>query len=597
MQHLVAFSKKKRRQKNIKIKNYVKTIGMKYYFPSSNGISCFNKETMSSAVIGFDGGKRVANRKTKNKIVFLDWVFLRGLQYFFCGLFALFSSFNKSYDLLDLEESKLSKSISQKLYISARYFFMILCVIFSCLIAYLLLGYLPAKLSFLVLGNSINFHLRAFIIALIKLAIFYVVLLALRFFPSLQYFYRFNGACAKHSYFTKQKKIENIKFDWHRPLNFVNFFVFTLLFCVFMVSLVAININWWANLLINIAIVLGCISLGYELLYLLEKSEKLSRVCLITSWFVSMKPNITQEEIVKVAELESEIGKGEKLSVAQDGMIALSAVYTEMTTKLQGAGRYEKSDVDWIVATVLNKNRAEIKLIHSISNKQYREIMNATERRAKGEPLSNIFGFVDFYGLRFDVNKKVLSPRVETEILVEEALKIIENNKFKEVCDLCTGSGAIGISIAKNSNAKVTAIDVSKPALVVAEENAKKHGVKIDFVESDLFKGLKKFKKFDIIISNPPYIESGKLEELDEEVKKYDPKIALDGGEDGLDFYREISSNAVKRLNKNGILMFEIGSSQGSSVRKIMKENGFIETRIVKDYEKRERVVYGKVGT
>ncbi len=570
---------------------------MKYYFPSSNGISCFNGKTLSTAVIGLDGGKKVVSDKTKNKIIYFNWIMFRGIQYFFCGLIALFSAFNISYNMLNLEESKLSKTISQKFYISARYFFILISIALSFLICYLVLGVFPAKLSFVVLGNSLNFRLRAFIIALFKVFLFYLILLVLRFLPSMQYFYKFNGACARNFNITKQKEVENIKFNWHRPLNFLNFFVFTLLFSIFMVSLVAININWWANLLVNLAIVVLSMGFCYEFLFFLEKYPKLSRICIITSWFISIKPNITQEEIAKVAGLESEISKGEKLSVSEDGMIALSAVYTEMQTKLESKERYEKSDVDWIIATVLNKNRAEIKLIHSITNKQYREIMSATERRAKGEPLSNIFGFVDFYGLRFDINKKVLSPRVETEQLVEEAIKIIVSNKFKDVCDLCTGSGAIGVSIAKNTNARVTAIDISKSALIVAMNNAKKHNVKIDFVESDLFKGLKKSRKFDIIISNPPYIESKEIEKLDEEVKKYDPRLALDGGEDGLDFYRKITQDACRRLNKNGILMFEIGSKQGSSVRKIMKENGFGETKVLKDYEKRERIIYGKIGT
>lgn len=584
-------------REDIKSKNYVNNFYMKYYFPSSNGISCFNGKTLSTAVIGLDGGKKVASQKSKNKIIYLNWIILRGIQYFFCGLIALFSAFNISYNMLNLEDSKLAKTISQKFYISARYFFIIISIAFSFLLCYLWLGVFPAKLSFVVLGNSLNFRLRAFIIALFKVLLFFAVLLVLRFLPSMQYFYKFNGACARNFNITRQKGVENIKFNWHRPLNFVNFFVFTLLFCIFMVSLVAININWWANILVNLGIVVLSMGFCYEFLYIIEKYPKLSRICIITSWFVSIKPNITQEEIAKVAGLESEISKGEKLSVSEDGMIALSAVYTEMQTKLESKERYEKSDVDWIVATVLNKNRAEIKLIHSISNKQYREIMAATERRAKGEPLSNIFGFVDFYGLRFDINKKVLSPRVETEQLVEEAIKLINANKFKEVCDLCTGSGAIGIAIAKNTNSRVTAIDISKPALQVAINNAKKHNVKVDFIESDLFKGLKKSRKFDIIISNPPYIESKEIDKLDEEVKKYDPRLALDGGEDGLDFYRRIAQEAGRRLNKNGILMFEIGATQGFAVRKIMKDNGFGETKLIKDYEKRERIIYGKIGT
>lgn len=574
----------------------VNNLCMKYYFPCGNGVGCFDGSKRSLAVIDNDGSKKVDTQANKNKIVWLDFPFLRGLQFFFCGLMAMLGCFDAGFSLANQEESKLSKKITKTFYISAKYFFILISVGASFVIAFFLLGFLPAKLSFLLIGNSANLRLRALIIALLKVLFMFLLLLLLRFLPSMQYFYRFNGAVNQIGN-NLSKNSQNFKKNWHKPLNFVNFMIFALLFCIFMVSLIAVNINWWANLLINLAIVLGSISLCYELLNLLEVSgmEWVNNLCLITSWFVCMKPNITQEEIAKVAQLESERGSS-KISAVEEGMIALSAVLTEMQTKLNSAGKFEKSDVDWIVATVLNKNRAEIKLIHAISNKDYREIMMATERRAKGEPLSSIFGFVEFYGLRFDVNRKVLTPRMETEILVDEALKQIKEKKFKEVCDLCTGSGAIAISIAKNVNAKVSAVDISKPALQIAEQNAKKNQVKIDFFESDLLSGLKKSKKFDIIVSNPPYIESGEIDKLDEEVKNFDPRIALDGGEDGLDFYRKIIEQSTKRLNKNGVLMFEIGATQATEVRKLLKNAGFVDTHVVKDYQKKKRVIYGKIS-
>ncbi len=570
---------------------------MKYYFPCVNGVSCFGGGKNVVAVVDDDGGKKVKARQSKNKIIKYNWIFVRGIQYFFCGLFALLACFDASFSITNSEDSKFSKKISKTFYISARYFFILISVASSFVIAFFLLGFLPAKLSFVLMGNSANLRLRAFIIAIIKVALFYLILLLLRLLPSMQYFYRFNGATSQIMQ-KSAKNSENIKKSWHKPLNYVNFLVFTLLFSIFMVSLIAVNFNWWANLLINLVIVLASMAICYEVLNLLEKSERawVNNICLITSWFIAMKPNITQEEIARVAQLESDIGASKDISAVEDGMIAFSAVVTEMQTKLTAVNKYEKSDVDWIIATVLGKNRAEIKLVHSISNKDYREIMLATQRRAKGEPLSSIFGFVEFYGMRFDVNKKVLSPRMETELLVSEALKLIKENKYKEVCDLCTGSGAIAVAIAKNADVKVTGVDISKPAIQVAENNAKKNKVKVDFVESNLFSGLKKFRKYDIIISNPPYIASGEIDKLDDEVKKYDPKLALDGGEDGLDFYRAIIAGSVKRFNKNGCLMFELGHGQASAVRKLMKDAGYIDTRVIKDYQKKERIIYGKIS-
>ena len=130
----------------------------------------------------------------------------------------------------------------------------------------------------------------------------------------------------------------------------------------------------------------------------------------------------------------------------------------------------------------------------------------------------------------------------------------------------------------------------------MAQSNASKNGVKIDFILSDLFKGLKKSKKYDIIVSNPPYIRSGDIEKLDVEVKKYDPRIALDGGEDGLDFYREITLGAPRHLTKKGWLYFEVGQGQAEKVKEIMQDGGFDDIEIVKDYNKIERIVYGRIS-
>ena len=315
-----------------------------------------------------------------------------------------------------------------------------------------------------------------------------------------------------------------------------------------MVSLIAVNINFVVNFFINLAIFLVCIPLIYEALRFITYSKHLwlKDISLITNFLVCIKPNITHEEVLMAAKMEIE--SFDDFEKTDKDRISMSALYAEMQTKLKTSEKFEQSDVDWIVATVLNKNRAEVKLVRSVSSKEYRDIMRACERRAKSEPLSNIFGFVEFYGLRFDVNKKVLSPRMETEILVEEAIKKIRECDLRTVLDLCTGSGAIAVTVAKYTDCKVAASDISKQALAVAQGNADKNDVKVDFILSDLFKGLKKNKKYDIIISNPPYIKSGDIEKLDIEVKKYDPRLALDGGEDGLDFYRQIVEDSPRHL-------------------------------------------------
>jgi len=196
---------------------------------------------------------------------------------------------------------------------------------------------------------------------------------------------------------------------------------------------------------------------------------------------------------------------------------------------------------------------------------------NYIKRILDHEPIQYITGKQEFMKLDFFVNENVLVPRADTEILVEESLKIIRENKLKTALDLCTGSGAIAVSVAKYGDVeKVLATDISPKALEVTNTNIDKHEVNVKTLESDLFGNIN--EKFDIIISNPPYIETEIIKTLAKDVKK-EPKLALDGGKDGLDIYRKIIQNAWKYLNNEGFLCLEIGYNQKESILKIIKES------------------------
>lgn len=234
------------------------------------------------------------------------------------------------------------------------------------------------------------------------------------------------------------------------------------------------------------------------------------------------------------------------------------------------------------------------------------------ERRAAGEPLQYITGRQDFMGMPFNVNPAVLIPRQDTETMVEDSIELIGKGTLrgeeyvkpqvvKDVLDLCCGSGAIGISIAKLcERTKVTCSDVSAEALKVAEENARLNRCKsVKFEKSDLFssfKGKLGRKKFDMIISNPPYIESGVIPTLQREVKDHEPMLALDGGEDGLDFYRRITAEAHEHLHKDGIIMLEIGYDQGEAVKGLFEETeNFCDITCLKDLAGKDRIVAAKL--
>ena len=215
------------------------------------------------------------------------------------------------------------------------------------------------------------------------------------------------------------------------------------------------------------------------------------------------------------------------------------------------------------------------------------------KRRAKGEPSAYITGFTEFMSLPFKVNKNVLIPRQDTELLVE---KLIETNiKNVEILDICTGSGCIAVSLAKYISSKVTAVDISKEALKICKENATLNNVSVTALNDDILNPRLNYDKYDIIVSNPPYIRPGVILTLDKTVKDFEPLIALDGGEDGLIFYKKISAFAKGHLNENGLLAFEIGYDQKDDVINILKEHNFKDIICHKDYNHNDRVVMAKL--
>lgn len=217
------------------------------------------------------------------------------------------------------------------------------------------------------------------------------------------------------------------------------------------------------------------------------------------------------------------------------------------------------------------------------------------EKLTKGIPLQHITHRQEFMKMDFFVDENVLIPRPDTEILVEEVIKIAQKYDSPRILDLCTGSGAIAISLKKFvPNADITAVDISEKALEIAQKNAKKLEIKINFLKSDLFDKLDN-KKFDIIVSNPPYIRKDEIKKLSEEVQK-EPKIALDGGEDGLDFYRIIAEQAINYLKTGSFLCFEIGYNQKNDVIKIIEdEQNYKNTYCKKDLYGNDRIIITQV--
>ena len=223
-----------------------------------------------------------------------------------------------------------------------------------------------------------------------------------------------------------------------------------------------------------------------------------------------------------------------------------------------------------------------------------REYSMAVQARESRVPLQYLIGSQEFMGLSFLVDEHVLIPRQDTETFVE--LVLTENReKEKRVLDMCTGSGCIGISLSVLGNYEtVEGADISREALRVAEENNRRLSGRVAFRQSDLFGAFEEQERYDVITSNPPYIPSAVIEGLEPEVKDYEPRLALDGSADGLEFYRRLAEECPGHLNPGGKLYLEIGYDQGEAVEELLRQRGFVNRKIVKDAAGNHRVVCGE---
>lgn len=254
-----------------------------------------------------------------------------------------------------------------------------------------------------------------------------------------------------------------------------------------------------------------------------------------------------------------------------------------------------RADTDFLLFFLLGADKEDIlKDTKIIDDEDEKKFYDALERRIKGEPVQYIAGRCEFYSMEFEVDENTLIPRADTEILVDECIKLVKEKNLKKVLDIGTGSGCIGISILKSCpEVLVCMLDVSEGALEIAKKNAENLGVldRATFMKKDILNAEPdEFEKFDLVVSNPPYIETETVKNLDDKVKNYEPESALDGGEDGLVFYRKITSVASKNSD---YLLFEIGYNQGETVNNIMEEY-FKDISLVLDYASNPRVLIGK---
>ncbi len=278
--------------------------------------------------------------------------------------------------------------------------------------------------------------------------------------------------------------------------------------------------------------------------------------------------------------------------------MTIATLLCELKEKLKAKGiESYRIDSELIVMNATGCTRVQLitKEDMPLSEEQLAVAYNMLKRRMSFEPMQYILGSCEFMDMNFQLNADTLIPRGDTECLVERVLEHINRTGAKTVLDIGTGSGAIIVSLAALGEIEGVAVDISQNALDMAENNAKINSVanKITFIKSDLFENVK--GKFDIIVSNPPYIETDVIKTLESQVKDFEPVRALDGGIDGLDFYRAIVEKAPHFLNPKGYIAFEIGYNQGESVKALLENKGFINVTVGKDLAGLDRTVAGQL--
>lgn len=549
-------------------------------FPMSKGNACVKEHSTAYSYIDNSGKINVKAVRSNYNFENVKLPFFRGVSYFLFGIYLFFKNIISSYNFSFEEKNAKNKN---------SFFFLFISIIVGFAVGFIGFVLMP-YLIFNSLGKTLNYGLLCLISSAVRVVSFAIILLIFKLIPSVNQFYKHNAA---GNLAIKENSGKNTG-NYHLSTNFLSYSITCFFILVFVLSFTAFDVNYIWKLLINISISLFTFGFVYEIMLLAEKNKVLNSILVKPfSFLVTSKPSITEKNIASSAICEAQLMEenNERLIEELSGKdVPMSVVFSEVKQKLKNAGIEAASEAEWLIAECLNKNRNEIRLQSTVTKEEYKKIAQATAKREKHMPLTKIFNRACFYGLDFYVDKNVLSPRPETELLVEEVIKTVNSSELKKVniLDLCTGSGAIAVVLAKKTNAKITASDVSESALDVAKKNAAAHDANVKFVSSDLFKNIK--GKFDYIVSNPPYIKTQDILALEDEVKKNDPYIALDGGEDGLYFYREIARLAPEFLNKNGKLFLEIGIGEAKSVKKLLQKN-FENIKIKKDYSAIERII------
>lgn len=563
---------------------------------------------VATAVRDSDGIIRIeAERITppEKKSIFVRLPIIRGIVNFFSSLVTGTKILMRSAEVYggdDDEPSKFEKWLAKTFKIDVMdvvlFFGVALGLVFSIALFFIL----PTFLGGLIGKAAPNMPpiVKNLIEGGIRILIFVGYILFTSLLKDIKRTYMYHGA--EHKTITCYEKgldltVENVK-KCRRvhdrcgtTFMFFVMFVSILVYSVFGAIFPVLNENVGLKMLSRIVLLPLIAGLSYELLKLLAKTDSplvlpLKAPGLLLQMLTTKEPDEQMMEVAiaafeKVLKMDEDPNEPVCKFVCPEKV----SVVTENLKKKFRSSSVDETDAEWIVSIVTGIKRSELGGDSRVKSSHIDKIDELAAERIKGKPLSYVLGNADFYGYEIKVDERVLIPRPETEELVSEVLKVVKNTD--KVLDLCTGSGAIALVINKKSGASVTATDISEAALEVAKENFKQFDAAVETRLIDLYGDLS--EKFDIIVSNPPYIKTEEIDTLDKEVKDYEPRIALDGGEDGLDFYRRICEGAKHRLSEHGKLFLEAGYGEAEEIKKML-ENDF-NVEIIKDISGIDRII------
>lgn len=353
--------------------------------------------------------------------------------------------------------------------------------------------------------------------------------------------------------------------------------------------------NWWLRALLKIALLPVTAGFSYEVLMLLASSNFVLFRPLkwMGKQFQKLTTREPSDDMCEVA-----ICSFQKVLEMDANPAIMPTSFPPAMTLPQFRRKVEQSGItqfagaadDWLLSALLGVKQNQLKEDFLVPFIWEARLQAMAQRMQQGEPWQYVVGSTNFFGRTFLVNKDVLIPRQETELVAEQAAKLAKEGAA--VLDLCCGSGAIGITVKlqckqEGKNVNVVCADISKEALALAKSNARRNDCRVSVVQSDMFCGVK--GKFDVIVCNPPYIPTATIDTLDDSVKNFEPRLALDGGQDGLDFYRILQQQAADYLKQDGVLVMEIGYDQGSSVQQLLQSN--FDVQVKKDYGGNDRIV------